>query len=92
MVPKGGVYFASSPDFGLHVKTSEKKVINDRYIKLLKMGRFIADTKIRFRLGHNQTTASLLEDPNLSYILDNYEANLTENKIQSTETAIVGWL
>ena len=56
------------------------------------MGRFIADTKIRFRLGHNQTTASLLEDPNLSYILDNYEANLTENKIQSTETAIVGWL
>ena len=24
--------------------------------------------------------------------MDNYEANLTENKIQSTETAIVGWL
>ena len=56
------------------------------------MGWFIADTKIRFRLGHNQTIALLLEDSNLIYILDNYEVELTKNKIQSTETAIVVWL
>ena len=56
------------------------------------MGWFTADTKIRFRLGHNQTIASLLEDPNLIFILDNYDAALTKYKIQSTETAIAVWL
>ena len=65
-----------------------KKAINDRYIEHLQIGWFTADTKIRFRLGHNQTIASLLEDPNHIYILDNYEAKLTKEKIQSTETAI----
>ena len=64
------------------------RVINDRYIELLQIGWFTADTKIRFRLGHNQTVASLLEDHNLIYILVNYEAELTKDKIQSTETAI----
>ena len=43
-------------------------------------------------MGHNQTIASLLEDPNHIYILDNYEAKLTKEKIQSTETAITVWL
>ena len=31
-------------------------------------------------MEHNQTIASLLEDPNLIYILDNYEAELTKDK------------
>ena len=56
------------------------------------MGWFTVDRKIRFRLGHNQTISSLLEDLNLIYILDNYEAELTNDKIQSTETAIAVWL
>ena len=56
------------------------------------MGWFTADTKIRFRLGHNQIIVSLLEDPNLSYILDNYEADLTKDKIQSKDMAIAVWL
>ena len=55
------------------------------------MGWFTVNTKIRFRLGHNQTIASLLEDSNLVYILDNYEADLTKDKIQSTETTIIVW-
>ena len=33
-----------------------------------------------------------MEDPNLSYILDNYEADVARNKIQSTETALAVWL
>ena len=45
------------------------------------MGWFTVDTTIRFRLGHNQPIASMLEDPNLDYILDNYETNLTKDKI-----------
>ena len=81
----------SSPDFGLHIKTTKIKSINNRYIALLQMGWFTVDTKIRFRLGHNQIIASLLEDPNLVYILDNYEADLTKDKIQSTETTITVW-
>ena len=40
-------------------------------------------------MGHNQTIASLLEDPNLIYILDKA---LTKDKIQATETAIAVWL
>jgi len=56
------------------------------------MGWFTVDRKIRFRLGHNQTISSLLEYLNLIYILDNYEAELTKDKIQSTETAIAVWL
>ena len=43
-------------------------------------------------MGHNHTIVSLLEDSNLIYILDNYEAELTKDKIQSTETAIAVWL
>ena len=73
-------------------KPPKKKALNDRYIDMLQMGWFTADTKIRFRVGHNQTIASLLEDPNLVYILDNYDAALTKDKIQSTETAIAVWL
>ena len=91
IAPQGLGHFAFSPDFGLHVNT-RKKAINDRYIDLLQMGWFTADTKIRFRLGHNQTIVSLLEDPNLIYILDKYEAELTKDKIKSTETEIVVWL
>ena len=44
------------------------------------MGSFIPDIKIRFRLGRNQTILSLLEDPNLSYNLDNYETDLKKIK------------
>ena len=59
---------------------------------MIQMGWIILDTKIRFRLGHNQTIALLLEDPKIIYILDNYETELTKYKIQSTETAITVWL
>ena len=54
-----------------------EKRVNDHYIELLQIGWFTTDTKIGFRLGYNQPIASMLEDPNLSYILDNYKADLT---------------
>ena len=69
-----------------------KKAMNDQYIELLQIWWFTADTKIRLWLRHNQTIASLLKDPNPIYILDNYEADLTKDKMQSTETAIAVWL
>ena len=72
-------------------KSFPKKTINDRYIELLQVRWFTVDTKIRFRLEHNQTIASLLEDPNLIYILDNYEVELTKVKIKYTETVIAVW-
>ena len=34
----------------------------------------------------------LLEDPNLGYSLDKFDADLTRDKIQSTDTAITVWL
>ena len=74
------------------MKTLTKKAVNDKYIELLQMGWFATHTIIRFRLGHNLAVDAILEDPNLSYILDNYEADLTCDKIQSTETAIAVWL
>ena len=55
------------------------------------MGWFTTDTKIRFQLGHNQTISSLLGDPNLRYVLNNYEADFTKYKTQSTETVIAVW-
>ena len=45
------------------------------------MRSFKAKTTIRLRLGHNQSIETLLKDPNLSYIMDNYEVELTRNKI-----------
>ena len=68
-----------------------KKAINDRYIELLQIGWFTVDKNIRFRLGYNQNVASMLEYPNLSYILDSYEADLTKDKIQSIDTITPVW-
>lgn len=34
----------------------------------------------------------MLEDPNLIYILSNHEADLTRDKIQSTDTTVIVWL
>ena len=39
-------------------------------------------------MGRDISIDALLENHNLSYILDNYEADLIRDKIQSTETAI----
>ena len=60
-----------------------KKAVNDKYIELLQIG---------FRLGHNQPIDTLLEDPNLYYILDNRQSDITRNEIKKTGTAIVEWL
>ena len=56
------------------------------------MGRFTSNTTIRFRLGHILSIDTLLEGPNLSYSLDKFDADLTRDKIQSTDTAILVWL
>ena len=76
---------------GLYENT-DKKAVNDKYIELLQIVWFITNTIIRFRQGHNLSIDSILEDTNLSYILDNYEVDLTRDKIQSTETVIAVWL
>lgn len=34
----------------------------------------------------------MLEDPYLSYILDNHEVDFARDKIQNTDTEIVVWL
>ena len=73
------------------MKILTRKTINDKYTELLQMGWFATKTIIRFRLGHNLSIDAIVEDPNLSYIIDNYEAYLTLGKIQSTETAIAMW-
>ena len=70
----------------------EKKADNDKYIELLQMEWFATNTIIRLLLGHNISIDAILEDPNLSNILNNDEADLTRDKIQSTETAIAAWL
>ena len=69
-------------------KKMTKKAVNDKYIELLQMGWFTSNTTIRFRLGHNISIDAILEDANLSYSLDNFDADLTRDKIQSTYTAI----
>ena len=73
-------------------KTLTKKAVNDKYIELLQMGWFTSNTTIRFRLGHNLSIDALLEDPNLGYSLEKFDADLTRDKIQSTDTAIAVWL
>ena len=74
------------------IKILTKNAVNDKYIKLILIGWFARSTIIRFRLGYNLSIDAILEDPHFSYTLDNYEANLTREKIQSTETAITVWL
>ena len=56
------------------------------------MGWFTSNTTIRFRLGHNLSIDSLLEDSNLGYSLEKFDADLTCDKIKSTDTAIAVWL
>ena len=70
-------------------KTLTKKAVNDKYIELLQMGWFTSNTTIRFRLGHNLSIDAILENPNLVYSLKQIDADLTRDKIQSTDTAIV---
>ena len=41
---------------------------------------------------YNLSIDDLLEDPNLSYSLDKFNADLIRDKIQSTDTAIAVWL
>ena len=56
------------------------------------MGWFDTNIIIRFRSGHNLSIDTILEDPNLSYILNKYEADLTRDKIQSIDKVIAVWL
>ena len=63
------------------MKILTKKTINDKYIELLQIGWFATNTIIRFRLGRNLSIDAILEDPNLSYIIDNYQVYLTRGKI-----------
>ena len=73
-------------------KNSNKKAVNDKYIELLQMGWFTSNTTIRFRLDHNLSIDAFLEDPNLSYSLEKFDADLIRDKIQSTDTVIIEWL
>ena len=73
-------------------KTLTKKAINDKYIAPLQMGWYTSDTTIRFRIGHNHPIDDILEDPNVIHILDETEAELTKDKIQSTDVATAVWL
>ena len=74
------------------MKALTKKAVNDKYIELLQIGWFTSNTTIIFRLGYNLSIDATLEDPNISYILDNHEADLTHDKIQSIDTTITVWL
>ena len=56
------------------------------------MGWFTSNTNIRFRLDHNLSIDAFLEDPNLSYSLEKFDADLIRDKIQSTDTVIIEWL
>ena len=56
------------------------------------MGWFTSNATIRFRLGHNLSIDALLEDPNLGYSLEKFDADLTRDKIQSTDIVIAVWL
>ena len=56
------------------------------------MGWYSSNIVIRFRAGHNLSVDAILGDPNLSYILDNNEVDLTRDKIQSIDTTIAVWL
>ena len=73
-------------------KTLTKKAINDKYIEPLQMGWYTSNTTIRFRIGHNHPIDDILEDPNVIHILDESEAELTKDKIQSTDVATAVWL
>jgi len=53
---------------------------------------FISNTTIRFRLGHNLSIDAHLEDPNISYSLEKFDADSTRDKIQSTDTKIAAWM
>ena len=56
------------------------------------MELFTSNTTIRFRLGHNQSISTLLEDSNLSCILDNHKAEAIRDKIKIIDTVIVVWI
>ena len=59
-------------------KLLSKKIVNDKYIQTLQMGCYVSNIALRFRIGHNQHIASLLENPNLIYLFDIHEAELTK--------------
>ena len=42
-------------------------------------------------MGHNLSIDDILEDSNLSYILDNHESDLIREKIQSIDMEISVW-
>ena len=73
------------------IKTLTKKAVNDKYIEVFQIEWSTSNTMIWFRLGHNLYIDALLEDLNLGYILDNHEANLKRDKIQSIDTEIIVW-
>ena len=52
------------------------------------MGWFTSNTTIYFRLGHNLSIDAILEDPYFSFSLDNFEADLTRDNIESIDTTI----
>ena len=57
------------------------------------MGWFTSNTTIRFRLGHNLSIDVLLEDPNLGYSLEKFDADLTRDKYKvQTLPLQCGWV
>ena len=72
-------------------KFLSNKIVNDKYIQTLQMGCYVSNIALRFRIGHNQYIASLLENPNLIYLFDIHEAEL-KKKIQCIDTTTAVWL
>ena len=73
-------------------ETLTKKVVNDKYIELLPMGWSTSNITICFRLDHNLSIDALLEDSNLGYSVEKFDADLTRDRIQSIDTVIAVWL
>ena len=90
MALKDGTHTETTNVDGLY-KNSDKKAVADKYIELLQMGCFASNTTVRFRLGHNFSIDALLEDPNPSYSLKQFDTDITHDKIQSTDTVIAVW-
>ena len=91
MAPKSRRHFKTITNHRFS-KDYINKAINDKCIEMLQMRWYVSNTSIRFMLHHNQTVEILLEDYNLHCILEISRANLTRDKIKSTDTATAVWL
>ena len=91
MVPKSRKKFKTIEKY----RSSEgyfQKSNYGKYIEILQRRWYASNNSIRFRLIHNQTIETMLEDSNLNWILEKLEVELTRDKIQSNDITTVVWL